>query len=174
MGNRFILMVLGVLTLASCFDQILVPGVESDGRLTVTNDPEVLSERLRYVEVDVPIDPVVPALFGGAAAPPTRASVKLTLTAELDPPTVDGQVVQATSISPPRRFAFAVSYNTKGNPFVGAVDYVVNPFGVTPTLLSSVVFSDSDVSAVGLDDDWIYAARRPARPDLPRPRPSSA
>jgi len=159
MGNRFLLMVLGVLTLASCFDQILVPGVESDGRLTVTNDPEVLSQRLRYVEIDVPIDPVVPALFGGAAAPPTRASVKLTLTAELDPPTVDGQVVQATSISPPRRFAFAVSYNTKGSPFVGAVDYVVNPFGVTPTLLSSVVFSDSDVSAVGLDDDWIYAAQ---------------
>ena len=158
-GNRFLLMVLGVLALASCFDQILVPDVESDGRLTITNDPDLLRERLTYVEIDVPIDPVVPALFGGAAAPPTRASVKLTLTAELDPPTVDGQVVQATSISPPRRFAFAVSYNTKGSPFVGAVDYVVNPFGVTPTLLSSVVFSDSDVSAVGLDDDWIYAAQ---------------
>ena len=108
-GNRSILMVLGVLALASCFDQILVPEVDSDGRLTVTNDPDLLSARLTYVEIDVPIDPVVPALFGGAAAPPTSASVKLTLTAELAPPTVDGQVVQATSISPPRRFAFAVS-----------------------------------------------------------------
>ena len=85
--------------------------------------------------------------------------MSLTLVAELAPPTVDGQVVQATSLSPPRRFTFAVSYNTKGNPFVGAVDYMINPFGVTPSLISSVAFSDSDVSAVGLDDNWIYAAQ---------------
>ncbi len=157
--NRSILMLFGVLTLTSCFDQVFIPAVETDGRLTVTNNQEALSERLSYVEVDIPIDPAGPALFGGAAAPPTRSTVSLTLVAELAPPTVDGQVVQATSISPPRRFTFAVSYNTKGNPFVGAVDYVINPFGVTPSLISSVAFSDSDVSAVGLDDNWIYAAQ---------------
>ena len=158
-GNRSILMLLGVLTLTSCFDQVLIPDVETDGRLTVTNDEEALSERLTYVEVEIPIEPVSPALFGAAAAPPTPSTVSLTLVAELAPPTVDGQVVQATSISPPRRFTFAVSYNTKGNPFVGAVDYMINPFGVTPSLISSVAFSDSDVSAVGLDDNWIYAAQ---------------
>ena len=72
---------------------------------------------------------------------------------------MDGEVVQATAISPPRRFTFLISYNTRGNPFVGAVDYVINPFGLTPRLVSSVEFSDSDLSAVGLDDDWIYAAQ---------------
>ena len=161
-SNRSILWLLGVLTLTSCFDQLLVPEVETDGRLTVTNDEEALSERLSYVEVEIPIDPVSPAspaLSGGAAAAPTASTVSLTLVAELDPPTVDGQVVQATSISPPRRFTFLVSYNTKGNPFVGAVDYMINPFGLTPRLVSSVAFSDSDVSAVGLDDEWIYAAQ---------------
>ena len=71
-------------------------------------------------------------------------------------------MVQATSISPPRRFTFLVSYNTKGNPFVGAVDYVINPFGLTPRLVSAVTFSDSDVSAVGLDDEWFYAAQATA------------
>ncbi len=158
-GNRSILMLLGVLTLTSCFDQVLIPDVETDGRLTVTNDEAALSERLSYLEVEIPIDPVSPGLFGAAAAPPTPSTVSLTLVAELAPPTVDGRVVQATSISPPRRFTFAVSYNTKGNPFVGAVDYMINPFGVTPSLISSVAFSDSDVSAVGLDDNWIYAAQ---------------
>ena len=167
-GNRSILMLLGVLTLTSCFDQVLVPDVETDGRLTVMNDEAALGERLTYLEVDVPIDPPSGAPVGGAASPtpgagavtaPTRSSVKLTLVAELKPPTVDGEVVQATSISPPRRFTFAISYNTRGNPFVGAVDYVINPFGLTPRLISSVVFNDSDVSAVGLDDDWIYAAQ---------------
>ncbi len=172
-SHRSIFMLLGVLTLASCFDQVLIPDVESDGRLTVTNDEAALSERLTYVEVDVPIDSVSPALFGGAAAqpaaapptaappeaaPPTRSSVKLTLVAEIEPPTVNGQVVQATAISPPRRFTFLISYNTQGSPFVGAVDYVINPFGLTPRLVSAVTFNDSDVSAVSLDDEWFYAA----------------
>ena len=162
LGHRSILIFLGVLALTSCFDQVLIPDVESDGRVTVTNDEAALSERLRYVEVDVPIDqvsPASPALVSGAAAAPTRASVKLTLVAELDPPKVDGRVVQATAISPPRRFTFLVSYNTSGTPFVGAVDFVINPFGLTPRLVSAVTFSDSDVSAVALDDEWFYAAQ---------------
>ncbi len=158
-GQWSIFTLLGVLALTSCFDQVLTPDLETDGRLTVTNDEAALSERLSYVEVDVPIDAASPAPFGGAAAPPTRSSVKLTLVAELEPPTVGGQVVQATAISPPRRFTFLVSYNTQGSPFVGAVDYVINPFGLTPRLVSAVTFSDSDVSAVGLDDDWFYAAQ---------------
>ncbi len=155
-------MLLGMLALTSCFDQVLVPDVDTDGRLTVTNDEEALSERLSYVEIDIPIDPgspASPALLGGAAAAPTASSVRLTLVAELEPPVVDGQVVQATAISPPRRFTFAISYNTQGSPFVGAVDYVINPFGLTPRLISSVAFSDSDISAVGLDDNWFYAAQ---------------
>ena len=171
-GSRSILMLLGVLALTSCFDQVLIPDVEADGRLTVTNDEEILSERLEYLEDEVPIDPASPAspaLLGGAAAAPTRSTVSLTLVAELDPPTVDGQVVQATSVSARRRFTFLVSYNTRGNPFVGAVDYVINPFGLSPRLVSSVEFSDSDISAVGLhdeddddDDDWIYVAEATA------------
>ena len=32
--NRSILMLLGVLTLASCFDQVFIPAVDTDGRLT--------------------------------------------------------------------------------------------------------------------------------------------
>ena len=165
-GNRSILVLLGVLALTSCFDQVLIPDVDTDGRLTVTNDETALGDRLSYVEVDVPIDPASPTPVGAAPAPvdgasaaPTASSVRLTLVAELEPPTVDGQVVQATAISPPRRFSFLISYNTAGSPFVGAVDYVINPFGLTPRLVSSVAFSDSDVSAVGLDDDWIYAAQ---------------
>ena len=106
-GYRSTLVFLGVLTLTSCFDQVLIPDVEADGRLTVTNDEVTLSERLTYVEVEIPIDPASPALFGAASAPPTPSTVSLTLVAELDPPRVDGQVVQATAISPPRRFTFS-------------------------------------------------------------------
>ena len=62
-GNRSILMLLGVLALTSCFDQVLIPDVEADGRLTVTNDEEILSERLEYLEDEVPIDPMSPALL---------------------------------------------------------------------------------------------------------------
>ena len=106
-----LVLLLGVLTLTSCFDQVLTSDVESDGRLTITNDEAALSERLSYVEVDVPIDPLSPAPVGRVASPapgaravtaPTRSSVRLTLVAELASPTVDGEVVQATAISPHR------------------------------------------------------------------------
>ena len=179
-ANRLILIFLGLLTLTSCFDQVLIPDVDADGRLTVTNDEAILGERLSYLEDAVPIDPgssPSPALLEGASAPPTASSVELTLVAELESPVVNGQVVQATSVSARRRFAFLISYNTQGSPFIGAVDYVINPFGVSPRLVSSVEFSDSYISAVGLndddddddgdrdddeDDDWIYVAEATA------------
>ena len=44
-GNRSILMLLGVLTLTACFDQVLIPDVETDGRLTVMNAEVALGER---------------------------------------------------------------------------------------------------------------------------------
>ena len=160
-GNRSILLLLGVLTLTSCFDQPVIPDVEADGRLTVNNDEATLSERLDTLQVDVPIDPASPALFRGVAVAPATAPSALTLTlvAELEPPVVDGQVVQATSVSARWQYSFLISYNTRGNPFVGAVDYVINPFGIFPRLVSSVTFTDSDVSAVGLDGLSIYAAQ---------------
>ena len=160
-GSRSVLVLLAVLTLASCFDQILVPDQASDGRLSISNDEEALGQRLSYVEVDIPIDPVGPALFAGVATAPMSApsTVTLTLIGELASPVVDGEMVQATAISDNLRFNFLVSYNTRGAPFVGAVDYVINPFGQPPKLISSVHFSDSDVSAVGFDDDWVYSAQ---------------
>ncbi len=154
-------LLLGVLTLVSCFDQVVIPDVEADGRLTVNNDEATLSERLDTLEVQVPIDPASPALFRGVAVAPATApsAVTLTLIAELDPPTVDGQVVQATSISATWQFSFLISYNTRGDPFAGAVDYVINLIGNSPRLVSSVAFTDSDISAVGLDGTSIYAAQ---------------
>jgi outer membrane protein assembly factor BamB len=167
--NRSAVVLLGVLALTSCYDQIVVPEVQTDGRLTVTNDEAALGARLSYPETEVPIDPASPSAFGRAAAPPTPSTVTLTLKAELDPPVVDGRVVQATSVSARRRFTFLISYNTAGDPFVGAIDYVINPFGLSPRLVSSVAFNDSDVSAVGLDDDWIYAAQATGASDRPTP-----
>ena len=85
----------------ACYDQVTSPDVETDGRVTVTNDPDSLSTRIDYVEEDVPIDPPGPAVFGAAALAPAFApsAVELTLIAEVNPPTVGGEVVQATSVS---------------------------------------------------------------------------
>jgi hypothetical protein len=148
------------LVVSACFDQISVSDVETDGRITITNDEELLSARFSYLEQDIPIDPANVGLFGGAAASAALvpSAVDLTLVAELDPPTVDGQIVQATSISARWRFSFLVSYNMRGDQFLGSVDYVINLFG-RPRVTSSVAFSDSDVSAVALDGTSIYAAQ---------------
>jgi hypothetical protein len=167
--NRLLLVLVGVFALTACYDQLLVPDEQTDGRLTVTNDEATLSARLSYRETEIPIDQGSPGLLGAHAAPPSASSVTLTLVAELEPPLVDGTVVQATSVSSRRRFGFLISYNTAGTPFLGAVDYVISPFGATPRLISSVAFHDADVSAVGLDDDWIYAAQATAAGGLTTP-----
>ena len=89
LGKGLVFMFLGVLTLTSCFDQILVPDVDSDGRLTVTNNEALLGGRLSYLDDVIPIDPgssPSPALVLGAAAAPTASSVELTLVAEIASP----------------------------------------------------------------------------------------
>jgi hypothetical protein len=159
--RRLCLTLCATLTMVGCYDQIAGTGSDGNERATVTNDETTLAERMNYLDEDVPIDAPIPGAFASITTGPALApsAVALTLIAELDAPTVGGQVLQATSISRRTQNAFLVSYNVSGETFLGGVDYVINWFGRFPIILSSVAFNDSDVSAVALDGSAIYAAQ---------------
>ena len=90
------------------------PGNQSNDRVTITNDQAQLDVRVRYVDADVA---VVTATAGamsasGLAAAPSRA-FSLRLRAEVLPPAIDGQLLQATAIAM-RGDRATVSYNMRG------------------------------------------------------------
>lgn len=152
-----------VVAATACYDQVTSVD-ESDGRTTIVNDEDQLAERMRYTDEDVPIDAPAPGVFGTAsllaADGPQRAPTSLTLTlvAELASPELGGETIQATSVSRRSRDAVLVSYNVRGETFMGGIDYLINWFGRFPSVLSSVGFTDSDVSSVSFDGRDIYLA----------------
>lgn len=151
------------LVVAGCYDQPLVPGDEQDDRVIITNDEFILDQRVDYPESDVPIEPLAlaaaasaPALADGPMLAPS--AITLTLLAEADPPTVGGESVQATSVWLTDEGKAVVAYAYAGAPTLGALDYFIQLTKKRPKLMSTAVFSDTEVNAVSMDGNWAYAA----------------
>jgi hypothetical protein len=131
------------------------PGNESNDRITIINDEEELAERVTDVNEEVPIDPP-----GGFRNPGMRTSARpftLELLSEVQPPTVGGEVLQATAVAIRGDFAI-VSYNMRGAQYLGAIDVIEIRSGQNPVLRSSATFEDTDVNAVSFDASFVYAA----------------
>lgn len=71
----------------------------------------------------------------------------LTLRGEVDSPTVSGNVLQATAVTLKGNFAF-VSYNTRGNPYTGALDVIDIRSPNNPQLRSRTIFRNKDINHV--------------------------
>jgi hypothetical protein len=63
---------------AACYDQVLVPDHESDGRISIINDEAELDARVSYPHQNVPISPP-PAASGAAASSPAMAPSSINL-----------------------------------------------------------------------------------------------
>jgi len=94
----------------------------------------------------------------GRSGSQKASEIVLTLVAEVSPPIVACQLVQATSIAIKGEFAY-VSYNMRGESFLGAVDVfdIKNPD--RPRLVSEAIFSDSDIHSLTFDGGKVYAAQ---------------
>lgn len=145
--------------LAACDGVITFPSDEANDRLTVTNNAFLLETRVVRPNTAIVIDnsPAV-GLSPGRAQALSVASVSLTLITEIDPPIVDGEVVQATSISLDGGDKAMVSYNMRGAPRLGAIDWMIKLTDKKPNLSSSVTFNDADINAVTTDGAYVYAA----------------
>ncbi|MEP1094113.1 MAG: hypothetical protein ABJG78_03335 [Cyclobacteriaceae bacterium] len=77
--------------------------------------------------------------------------IKLTLKAELEPPTVNGDLLQATSISRAGN-RFVVSYNFAGETYYGGIDLIDDKV----KLKSEIQFKDADVNDIAILDNDVF------------------
>ena len=150
-----------VVLLSACNENTEVPVFpdEANSRVSITNDLNVLNARITYTNDDITIEGAAdlpPALLLPSAAKIKNAPFSLTQVAEILPPIVEGELVQATSVSLRNNAEGMVSYNMRGAPRLGAVDFIKRFNSSSPTLTSSVSFNDSDINAVATDGSYVY------------------
>lgn len=128
----------------------------SSERIIVENNQSVLSSRVQYSHEIIPIDTSGNGNFRSTTAL-NADTVVLTLVAEISPPEYNGIVLQATDVRIKSDKAY-VSYNVQGETFLGAVDI----FDVTninqPILLSSAIFTDTDINGIKEKSGFLYLA----------------
>ncbi|MBI2059197.1 MAG: hypothetical protein HYT87_05435 [Nitrospirae bacterium] len=129
---------------------------KSEGRVSITNDESSLGDQVQLTDTTVPVEGVAdPSAI--RRAPSSPQPIDLKLVAEVHPPTVGGQAVQATSVAISGHLAF-VSYNVKGDVYAGAL----NVFDVTkpeePKLISQAVFQNADINAVAYESGEVFLA----------------
>jgi len=143
------------------------PGNQANGRISITNDAGVLASRVTYFNDSIPIDsvgvgyPSAPTPFGSAgvsrSSTASQGSPSLSLKAEVAPPSIAGQMLQATSVTIVGNLA-VVSYNMVGNPYLGGVDVIDFTNRNQPVLRSEALFQNTDVSAVTISGTNVYLA----------------
>ncbi|MCF7807443.1 MAG: hypothetical protein K9M49_04965 [Candidatus Marinimicrobia bacterium] len=127
-----------------------------DDRIILIEDLTKLSARVDYTEEAVVIDTSIQD--SNLLGKPTIKPISLSLIAEVDPPVVNGQVLQATDVHILSAARVYVSYNMAGEEYLGAVDL----FDVTdkdaPELVASLHFTDSDINGMARYNDELYLA----------------
>ena len=143
------------------------PGDQANGRISITNNAGVLASRVTYLDDSIPIDsvgvgyPSAPAPFASASvsrsSAASQAAFNLHLKAEVAPPSIGGQTLQASSVSIVGNLA-VVSYNMVGSPYLGGVDVIDISNKNHPVLTSEALFQNTDVSAVTTSGLNVYLA----------------
>lgn len=154
------------------------PGDQWNGRISITNNAGVLASRVTYLNDAIPIDSTgvgytsAPAPFASAAisrsSAASQATFNLSLKAEVAPPSIGGQTLQATSVSIVGNLA-VVSYNMVGNPYLGGVDVIDITNKNQPVLRSEALFQNTDVSAVTTSGTNVYLAEATGDPGFASP-----
>ena len=185
-GAKLLLPLIGLVVLlqSSCADGAAPepgPGNQANDRISITNDAATLATRVTYYDEDVPIDgsgvgyPApsssalslsVQAAPGVQAAPPTQRTLRLR--AEVAPPSIGGQVLQATSVAIVGNRA-VVGYNMRGEPHLGAVDVFDISNRNRPVLRSQALFQDADINSVSTFGQLVFAAEATGDPAFQSP-----
>ncbi len=152
------------LSLGGCFGEAAedLPGGTLDG-MTIVNDENSLKDRVTDRNDTIAVD------SSGAAAKRAASGKALTMTlvAEIDPPVLKGDTLQATSVALHGGFAY-VSYNYQGEAYRGGVDVIQIKNAAKAELRSQVLFDDADVHALHYDKD-LYLATATSREDFKSP-----
>ena len=149
---RFLLLPALLIFLASCEKDPIEDRFRQD-IMIIDEDLSRLALRVGKIEGGR-LMPIYPVDFDGTLksqkcdTPPKRYEIYLR--AEVAPPVYKGKTLQASHIKIVGNNAF-VTYNTRGEEFLGGVDV----FDVTdienPTLIQGVIFPEKDISSIDID-----------------------
>jgi hypothetical protein len=117
---------------------------QSGGRVNVNNDEPTLNQRVTVTNDTVTVD------SSGLGKGFRTQAFSMTLVAEIAPPVVNGQNLQATSVSLNGQFGY-IGYNLQGNTYGGGVDIVQLKGTKNATIRSEATFTDTKVSSVSFD-----------------------
>ncbi len=168
---RFTGILTACLLFTACdYDNADVPVLpdEANDRVSITNNLDALNARVSYTDEIIVIENNSPAALKLPSAARRASTISLRLIAQMQPPVVDGQLVQATSVSLAGGSA-VISYNMRGAPRLGAVDWISRFAIFHPRLTSSITFADSDINAVHSDGRYVYTAVATDSVDYPFP-----
>lgn len=173
-GCRLSIILATCFLFSACNENADIPALpdEANDRISITNNLTTLGARVTYADEAVVIDSssALPSkLQLPSAARIANNSFSLRLVAQILPPTVDGEVVQATSVSLRNTAEGLVSYNMRGAPRLGAVDFIKKFNSNFPRLTSSLAFNDSDINSVATDGSFVYTAVATNAVDFPSP-----
>jgi hypothetical protein len=125
----------------------------------VSNDAAALASRVQLFNGQaVGLDPsglTASARAALNAAPPVTAT--FALYAQVAPPVVDGQALEATHIFLDHDYAY-VSYMVHGETTLGGVEVFDITHPGTPRLISQAILRGTDVAAISVDDNAVYLA----------------
>ena len=136
-----------------------------DPNFRVLNDEELLNERLKESDTEVKVEQTATELNKKASL----RSFSLNLIAEVEPPVVNGEQVQATMVSIIGNSArAAVSYNVQGSDHLGAVDalQVTSSNANSIRIRSGVAFSSAKANAVHYGTGGLWVALSSEDPEL--------
>ncbi len=144
-----------ILILAGCSsDNTIDPAVSND-RITISNNPEVLANRINHSMTEIELQSVPGTKDASGSIPHS-----FTLVGEVTPPsTVDGIEVRATFVEIHGDLAY-VTYNKEGEVFSGAVEVIDISNPSYPQVVSQALFDDTDLAALSVEPDGsrIYLA----------------
>lgn len=136
--------------------------------IIISNDADLLAERVVYTNQEITIDPSLQKLSMGSIPSSTTSAPALTLVAEVSPPSYNGHTLQATEIFI-RGVKAYVSYNMQGSEYIGAAEVFLIADPKRPELLSSVIFTDRDVNGISVSNGHAYLATASSDPQLKSP-----
>jgi hypothetical protein len=179
--NRSLTVAVVLAAFASSCSDGTGPGDQSNDRISIVNNTGALLSRVTYYpDSTVPLDatgvgysmtPTVRAAMSGDPGDPTSGNLVLKLEAEVAPPSIGGNTLQATSVAIVGTLA-VVSYNMRGAEYLGAIDVFDISKPKNPVLQSQALFQNADMNAVSTDGVHVYAAEATGDGEC-KPHPSN-
>ncbi|MBS9525298.1 hypothetical protein KI659_14865 [Litoribacter alkaliphilus] len=147
------------LGLMACNNEDSVPNARQDSTISINNDSESLSKRIKTSSAGV----VGMRGFSDAASrgldseKMPAGTMALELVGQVAPPVVNGVTLQANHVGIDGDYAY-VAYTTQGPIFHGAIEVLDISNLPTPKMVSQAIFKHSNINSITYDAGKLYMA----------------